>query len=175
LGAEYKGKSIANWISDLSSDGLECTDAVAALVEAGKLAVPELAQNLQNTNTEIRKMIPLVLGKIGSEAHGAISSLEQVCNSNNKIDAIGARYALIMITNEEGSNLSAIAEDLESENGVIRRNAALTLKMLGIRAKPVGERIFNMVRREAVRGDTDQLAYNYASDALKRIGGPHPF
>ena len=172
---KVKGKSISNWIDNLSGTDSEFHEAFSVLVEAGGIAIPEVVKNLDSSNDSVRNLVPLILSKMGSDADTAVPALEPYCDNSKATVRIGVRFALINITGDPEPHLTIIADALEEDDPISRRSAALALKNLGSRAEPVGERIFNMVRREVSRDNTDQLAYEYATDALEIIGAPHPY
>jgi HEAT repeat protein len=173
--AQYKGKSIRKWISELSGTDAQLYESMDALVAAGSSAVPDLIKNLDSSNEDIQRLIPVILGKIGSPANAAIPALESSCKSRKASVGLGARMALINITGDIEPHLTIIADALKSDDPKFRSYAALALKMLGEKAKPVGEKVFNFVREETLRDGADVAAIRSAEAVLSTIGAPHPF
>jgi len=161
----YDGKTISKWISDLQGDDYESINAVNSLVKAGSLAVPQLIINLKNSNTDVRKMIPLILGRMETRAIEAVQALTNSCNDSYPMVAIGARYALIMITGDVDKHLPALCKYLESRDPVSRGAAAHAIGMIGNKALRAARKLFEMRQKE-----TDPAAYQQASNALQRIG-----
>lgn len=161
----YEGRPISHWVYDLQGNDLESINATTVLIKAARLAVPQLTRNLKNPNIQIRKMIPLILAKIGPSAGQAIQALSDACSDSNLVHAIGSRFALIMITGDIDKHLRVICKALESDDAASRRVAAHSIGMIGPKALPAARRLFEMRQREA-----DPVAYKMASDALHRIG-----
>jgi len=161
----FEGRPISYWISVLSSEGYAGTNAASMLMEAGESAIPQLIGNLKNPDAEVRKMIPLILGKIGPAAIDAVRALTQSCNDSYPMVAIGARYALIMITGAVDEHLRVLCKYLESRDVVSRRSAAHAIEMIGNKGLPAARKLFEMRQKE-----TDPAAHQAASNALQRIG-----
>ena len=161
----YNGKTISQWISDLQSDDYAAINAVNSLVKAGSLAVPQLISNLTHSNTDVRKMIPLILGRMEARTVETVQALTSSCNDSYPMVAIGARYALIIITGDLDKHLRALCKYLEARDAVSRGAAAHAIAMIGSKALPAAKKLFEMRQKE-----TDTAAYQQASNALQRIG-----
>jgi len=122
------------------------------------------SQHEQGSLTSISDRL-LVLAKIGPPAAEAIPALTETCLQSNLPDAIGARFALVMITGDVEKHLRPICKALESSDVVFRRIAALSIGMIGDKALPAARKLFEMWEKE-----TDPHARAAAWDALKRIG-----
>jgi HEAT repeat protein len=161
----FDGKTISQWIYDLQGDDYESINAVNSLVKADSLAVPQLISNLKNSNTNVRKMIPLILGRMETRVIEAVQALTNSCNDTYPMVAIGARYALIMITGDVDEHLRALCKYLESRDPVSRGAAAHAIGMIGNKALRAARKLFEMRQKE-----TSPVAYQQASNALQRIG-----
>ncbi len=161
----YGGKTISQWIYNLQGDDYAATNAANSLLKAGSLAVPQLISNLKNSNTDVRKMIPLILGRMEARAIEAVQALTNSCNDSYPMVAIGSRYALIMITGDVDKHLRALCKYLESRDPVSRGAAAHAIGMIGNKALRAAQKLFEMRQEE-----TDPAAYQQASNALQRIG-----
>lgn len=161
----YEGKTISQWISDLQGHDYDAINATNTLIRAGSLSVPHLISNLKNPNTDVRKTIPLILGRMEPPAMEAVQALTNSCNDSYPMVAIGARYALIMITGDVDKHLRVLCKHLKSRDVVSRVATAHAIGMIGNKALSAARKLFEMREKE-----TDSVAYQQASNALQRIG-----